>query len=109
MLIFPVLLIALTGCWPFTQNSSPSSIPTPLPTLQTAPSQIGTLSPAIDTIAQQVLTNIHLHGWNPNAVTHGKVTGGLYTNWVMNDPAITNNLGVKPPRDFAMCDGIGIP
>lgn len=96
MLIFPVLLIALTGCWPFTQNSSPSSTPTPLPTLQTGPSQIGTLSPAIDTIAQQVLTNIHLHGWNPNAVTHGKVTGGLYTNWVMNDPAITNNLGVGP-------------
>ena len=94
MLILPVLLIVLAGCSPFTQWSSTLSEPTPLPTLQTGPSTVGTLSPAIDAIVQQVLTNIHLHGWNPNAVTQGKVTGGLYTNWKMGDPSITNALGV---------------
>lgn len=96
MLIFPVLLVVLTGCWPFPQNQSASSQPTAVPTLQTGASQIGTLSPTIDAMVQQVLTNMHLHGWNPRAVTHNKVTGGLYTNWKMSDPAITNALGVGP-------------
>jgi hypothetical protein len=96
MLILPVLLIVLAGCWPFTQDPLPSSVPTHVPTLQTGPSQIGALSPVIDAVAQQVLTNMHLHGWNPHAVTHGKVTGGLYTNWKMSDPTITNALGVGP-------------
>lgn len=93
-----MMLFVLTGCWPFPQNQSPTSkaTETASPTLQTGASQIGTLSPSIDATAQQVLTNMHLHGWNSRAVTHGIVTGGLYTNWKMSDPAITNALGVGP-------------
>jgi hypothetical protein len=54
----------------------------------------GTLSPAIDNVVEQVLTNIQQHGWNPRAVTHGQVTGGLFTNWKMDDPTVTNALGL---------------
>ncbi len=59
-----------------------------------SPIQFGTgqLSPAIDTVARQVLTNISQHGWNPRATTHGQVTGGLYINWKMDDPGHTNAL-----------------
>ncbi len=53
---------------------------------------IGQLSPTIDKVAQQVLDNISQHGWNPEALTHGKVTGGLLINWKMDDPGQTNAL-----------------
>src|SRR6266536_6237990 len=97
ILALPLLLIALAGCWPFPENS-PKGNPTPVsvPTIQTGPPGIGQLSPAIDTLVQQVLTNIQMHGWNPRAVTHGAVTGGLFTNWKMSDPTITNALGLGP-------------
>ena len=49
-----------------------------------------TLSPTIDTVVEQVLTNMHQHAWNENAMTHNTVTGGLYINWKMSNPAITN-------------------
>jgi len=58
------------------------SVPTITPTT--------TLSPAIDTVVGQVLTNMHQHAWNENAMTHNTVTGGLYINWKMSDPSITN-------------------
>ena len=48
------------------------------------------LSPAIDTVVGQVLKNMHQHAWNVNAMTHNTVTGGLYINWKMSDPSITN-------------------
>ena len=48
------------------------------------------LSSDIDTVVEQVLANMHLHAWNPNAMTHANVTGGLYINWKMSNPAITN-------------------
>ncbi len=97
ILVLPVLLIALAGCWPFAQNS-PNGNPTSVsvPTIQTGSPVIGKLSPTIDTLAKQVLTNIQMHGWNPKAVTHGKVTGGLFTNWKMSNPTITNALGLGP-------------
>ncbi len=47
-------------------------------------------SPVIDTVVGQVLTNMHQHAWNANAMTHSTVTGGLYINWKMSNPAITN-------------------
>ena len=49
-----------------------------------------TLAPNIDTVVEQVLTNMHQHAWNENAMTHNTVTGGLYINWKMSDPSITN-------------------
>ncbi len=58
------------------------SVPTITPT--------AALSPAIDTVVGQVLTNMHQHAWNENAMTHHTVTGGLYINWKMSDPSITN-------------------
>ena len=51
---------------------------------------VATLSPSIDTVVGQVLTNMHQHAWNVNAMTHNTVTGGLYINWKMSDPSITN-------------------
>lgn len=51
----------------------------------------------IDTVAAQVLTNMHEHSWNPNAMTHGSITGGLFINWKMSNPTITN--AVRPGPD----------
>jgi hypothetical protein len=59
---------------------------------QTIQVSIGQLSPTIDRVAQQVLDNISQHGWNPQAQTHGKVTGGLFINWQMDNPNQTNAL-----------------
>jgi hypothetical protein len=66
-------------------------------TNQTPPIKVGTPSPVIDQLTQQVLTNMHLHAWNPGAMTRGVVTGGLYINWKMDDPAVTN--AVRPGPD----------
>ncbi len=49
-----------------------------------------TLAPHVDTTVTQILTNMHQHAWNANAMTHNTVTGGLYINWKMSNPAITN-------------------
>ena len=51
----------------------------------------------IDTITTQVLENMHAHSWNPGAMTRNSVTGGLYINWKMSDPTLTN--AVKPGSD----------
>jgi mannose/cellobiose epimerase-like protein (N-acyl-D-glucosamine 2-epimerase family) len=58
--------------------------------LTSTSTSVSTLSPTIDTVVGQVLTNMHQHAWNPNAMTHQTVTGGLYINWKMSDPSITN-------------------
>ena len=47
-------------------------------------------SSTIDSITSQTLTNIEQHGWNTQAMSHKTVTGGLYINWKMSDPSITN-------------------
>ena len=60
---------------------------------QVASAQKQTLSPSIDEISQQVLLNMHLNGWNPNAQFRGVTTGGLFVNWNMLDPQQTNILG----------------
>ncbi len=59
---------------------------------QALQANVGQLSPAIDKVAQQVLDNISQHGWNTEAKTHGRVTGGLFINWKMDDPGQTNAL-----------------
>ena len=48
------------------------------------------LTPAIDQDVQQVLLNMHQNGYNPNAVTNGVTTGGLYINWQMDNPSNVN-------------------
>lgn len=82
------LALLVTGCSWFRSNTSAHSNPTT--TAQNGLIQVGTLSPKIDAVTAQVLTNMHLHSWNPNAMTRGEVTGGLFINWKMNDPTITN-------------------
>lgn len=62
-------------------------------------SQTGVIDPTIDQITQQVLLNIRANGFNPNAKTKGLVTGGLYVNWMMNDPQQTNRLNVASTSD----------
>lgn len=49
-----------------------------------------TTSPAIDVLTNQILTNMEQHAWNTQAMTRKVVTGGLYINWKMSDPSITN-------------------
>ncbi len=86
LVLIPLLVLA--GCSWFGGNNVPGGTPTP--GVQQGAFKVGTLSPAIDTIAQQVLMNMHLHAYNPRAMTRGQVTGGLYINWKMDDPGITN-------------------
>ncbi|GAC1481248.1 MAG: hypothetical protein NVS2B12_36350 [Ktedonobacteraceae bacterium] len=70
--------------------------------------QSRTLSPSIDAVSQQVLLNIHLHGWNPNAQFRGSTTGGLFVNWNMFDPTQTNMLGVGSQNPSG-CNTIPLP
>jgi hypothetical protein len=58
-----------------------------------AHSQKHALSPSIDQVSQQVLLNMHLNGWNPDAQFRGITTGGLFVNWNMLNPQQTNMLG----------------
>src|SRR5579859_1989966 len=94
ILLLPLLLIVLAGCWPFPdQNATTSSTATPIggtvPSQVSTPSvpTIGQLNAKIDDITQKVLDNVRQHGWNPN-------TNGLYTNWRMSDPTQTQLLTV---------------
>lgn len=103
ILILATLLVVLAGLLGLlgyslvtANRDSQQGTPTPLPAIQLTPAQVGTLSPTIDTLTRQVLTNMHLHAWNPNAKTRGVVTGGLYINWKMDDPSITNAVGAGP-------------
>jgi hypothetical protein len=54
------------------------------------------LSPTIDAVAEQVLSNMHLHSWNPGAQTRGVTTGGLFINWKMSNPQVTNAVNPGP-------------
>jgi len=49
-----------------------------------------TTSPTIDVLTNQILTNMEQHAWNTQAMTRKVVTGGLYINWKMSTPSITN-------------------
>jgi hypothetical protein len=87
------VLVLLTGCSCFGHETPTSNDARPVSTVSPVSNdgqRLSTLSPAIDTVASQVLTNMHLHAWNPNAMTKGVVTGGLYINWKMSNPSITN-------------------
>ena len=96
MVFFCLLLVLLASC----TNSAPPKnhalhtptalpLPSPSASWQAIPGQ---LSPTIDQITQQVIQNISAHGWNPAAQVHGRVTGGLFINWQMNNPGHTNAL-----------------
>lgn len=96
------LLIIITAC----SNGAPKTVTKKTttahhPVAATAPAshtrdypliRQGQLSSEIDQIARDVLNNIRRHGWNPDAVTKGAVTGGLFVNWQMNNPGHTNAL-----------------
>jgi hypothetical protein len=92
------LVVLTAGCSGDPQASG-ASTPTPAPTITVPPSslKVGTLSPVVDMIVRQVLTNMHLHAWNPQAMSRGVVTGGLFINWKMSDPTSTN--AVRPGPD----------
>lgn len=94
-----LLALMVLSCAPFTGNShnvGSVSTPTFTPTLQTGAVRVGAFSAGIDSIAQNVLTNIRLHGWNPDAVSHGKRIGGLFINWKMSDPTMVNAVTPGP-------------
>ncbi|GHO83721.1 D-glucuronyl C5-epimerase family protein [Dictyobacter formicarum] len=59
------------------------------------------LDPGIDQVTREVLLNITANGFNPNAKTKSLTTGGLYINWMMNDPTQINrvnpNTNNNPP------------
>lgn len=96
-----VLTVLIAGCTWFGVDAKAPSTPTPTPAIVSTtspnPAKAGTLSPAIDMLVQQVLTNMHLHAWNPMARSKNVVTGGLFINWNMSDPALTN--AVRPGPD----------
>ena len=83
-LFLPFLFVLITGCSFFGTDASATS---PRPSHQKIqPNQVGT----VDTLVEQVLTNMHQHAWNPQAQIKDKVTGGLFINWQMDNPSITN-------------------
>ena len=94
-----LLLLCIGGCSWFQHNNNTirpiaikkqATVPVTTPTSQ--PPRPGPLSSDIDQLAQKVLSNISQHGWNPQARTKDEVTGGLFTNWQMDDPSHTNFL-----------------
>ncbi|GCE22677.1 hypothetical protein [Dictyobacter kobayashii] len=61
--------------------------------------EVRTLDPIIDQVTQQVLLNIGTNGFNPNAKTKTLTTGGLYVNWMMNDPTQVNKVNPSSNDD----------
>ena len=92
-----LLSITVVACSFPGEPSNKSSISFPAPTLPNNSIKVGTLSSVVDAITSQVLLNMHQHAWNPGAVTRGKVTGGLFINWKMSNPTLTN--AVRPGPD----------
>ncbi|HCI80291.1 MAG TPA: hypothetical protein DHW02_11445 [Ktedonobacter sp.] len=80
----PLLFVLLSGCSLFGTDAS-ASPPHPI-SRHISPHVTGT----VDTLVDQVLTNMHQHAWNPQAKIKNKVTGGLFINWQMDNPSITN-------------------
>ncbi|HVB72859.1 MAG TPA: hypothetical protein VNE38_04820 [Ktedonobacteraceae bacterium] len=87
-----VLSLLLAACGPFGGNATTTPTPTKVPNAGTT--STGT---TIDQLTQAVLQNMHLHSWNTLAMSKNVVTGGLYINWKMNDPSVTN--AVRPGPD----------
>lgn len=92
LLLAVTLLVA--GCGLFA--SSATSTPT-ASSIRNESTRVSALAPSIDQVSAGVLMNMHLHAWNPDAMTRGVVTGGLYINWKMDDPSIRN--AVRPGPD----------
>ena len=88
-----VVGLFLAACGPFGGNSSVTPTPSQVANAST---RIASTGATIDQLTQDVLLNMHLHSWNPQAMTRNKVTGGLYINWKMSDPSITNNVRPGP-------------
>ena len=89
-----LLLTLLTGCSFVGGTPTNSQIP---PAKKNQVAVLAVSSSTIDTVAEQVLQNMQLHSWNPDARTHNKVTGGLFINWKMDNPKVTNT--VRPNAD----------
>ena len=87
--VLMLLLVLSTACTSSLDSPKAVSIPSPHATLSES-MKASELFPIIDSIAQQVLVNMHKHAWNAGAMTHGVATGGLYINWKMDDPSVTN-------------------
>jgi len=85
-------LVLIAGCSEGAKSVRPVQS---APSVQASQERIVPIS-AIDAVASQVLANMHLHAWNPAAMTHGATTGGLYINWKMDDPAIANVTSPGP-------------
>ncbi len=92
-----LLALILVGCSSGSgETSTPiKNSPTRVVAIQTASRQkvsirTATGSSAIDSLVAQILANMHLHAWNPHAMSHTTMTGGLYINWKITDPSITN-------------------
>ena len=61
----PVLLVLLAGTYFFLSQSKADTGSVQ----QTTIGKGITLSPVVDQLSQQVLTNMHDHAWNPDAMT----------------------------------------
>jgi D-glucuronyl C5-epimerase C-terminus len=94
ILVLSLLCFLLAGCWPFPAPKRGTQTGTPTPN-QSGTSIASSPSGKIDTIVQQVFENVRQNGWNPQ-------TGGLYTNWQMDDPSITNNLSATDDPSDAL-------
>lgn len=96
VLAFLIAACSVAACSPFGSDQTAKTV-TPVTQSNTVVSVAP--SSTIDLIAQQVLSNMHLNAWNNDAVSHGVVTGGLYINWKMSDPAVKNVTRAGPTGD----------
>lgn len=94
ILVLALLCLLLAGCWPFPAPKRGTHTGAPRAN-QSGTTIASNPSAQIDTIVQQVFKNVHENGWNPQ-------TGGLFTNWQMNDPSITNNLSATDDPSDAL-------
>ena len=91
--ILCVLAVVMVSCASSGSGSGGTTVnpqTTSTPLIQNGAMKVGAISPTIDLVSKQVLTNMHLHAWNPAAMTRGVTTGGLFINWKMSDPSLTN-------------------
>jgi len=86
-----VVALLLAACGPFGGN------PTSTPTVGNLSTRVVSTNPTIDQLVRNVLVNMQQHAWNPRAMTGNVVTGGLYINWKMSEPSLTN--AVRPGPD----------
>lgn len=80
------LFVLLTGCSLFHGDASQRS----RPAVQNQAKTVVASAATIDQVSAQVLDNMHQHAWNPQARTRNVVTGGLFINWKMDNPSLTN-------------------